>query len=102
MSLLPLPLSPSLSPSLPLYLPLSLTLLSQSLSNASRDEAGVKLLHEYYNQLSLVAKRFIHPSMKHGLAFIWYVVACTLSIASFPSSILRATLKVWNGNGIWE
>ena len=59
-------LSPIFPPSLPLF-------FSQSLSNASRDEAGIKLLHEYYNQLQLVAKRFIHPSMKHGLAFIWYV-----------------------------
>ena len=75
-----------------LSLSLSFSLSSQSLSNVSRDEAGVKLVHEYYNQLQLVSKRFIHSSMKHGLAFIWYVD--TLSVTSFPISIPRTAIRV--------
>lgn len=46
--------------------------LRESLSAVTRDEAGIVALCEYYNQLQLVGKRFLHPRIRHGIAFTWY------------------------------
>ena len=43
----------------------------QSVSEVTRDEAGIETLCEYYNQLQLVGKRFLHPRIRHGIVFTW-------------------------------
>ena len=64
---------PSLSPPLPSP-PLPSPLLpSQAVATVTRDDIGIEMLYEYYNQLKLVGARLLHPSLRHGIAFVWFV-----------------------------
>ena len=66
-----LPLLPPL-PSPPLSLPYPL-LTFQAIATVTRDDIGVEMLYEYYNQLRLVGARLLHPTLRHGIAFVWLV-----------------------------
>lgn len=46
--------------------------LRYSVSSVAKDESGIEVLFEYYNQLQLMSRRFIHPNLRHGIVFIWY------------------------------
>ena len=43
----------------------------QMVSHVERSEAGIRQLQEYYSQLVLVAKRFLHPNIQYNFSFVW-------------------------------
>lgn len=70
---------PSSSPLSPPDVSLPPLLSPQAMRTPSRNEAGLELLMEYYNQLYFLDSRFFPPSKSLGVFFHWLVQL-------FPSS----------------
>ncbi|KAG2458444.1 RHPN1 protein, partial [Polypterus senegalus] len=67
--------------------------LRQAMRTPSRNEAGLDLLMEYYNQLYFLDNRFIPPNKNLGVYFHWYdsltgVPSCQRALAFEKGSVL--------------
>ncbi|KAK6490417.1 rhophilin-1 [Huso huso] len=67
--------------------------LRQAMRTPSRNEAGLELLMEYYNQLYFLDNRFFPPSKNLGVYFHWYdsltgVPSCQRALAFEKGSVL--------------
>ncbi|XP_041100514.1 rhophilin-1 isoform X2 [Polyodon spathula] len=67
--------------------------LRQAMRTPSRNEAGLELLMEYYNQLYFVDNRFFPPNKNLGVYFHWYdsltgVPSCQRALAFEKGSVL--------------
>ncbi|XP_033117233.1 rhophilin-1-like [Anneissia japonica] len=67
--------------------------LRQAIKTPSRNDAGIELLFEYYNQLYFIEHRFFPPSRHLGIYFHWYdaltgVPSVQRSVAFEKGSIL--------------
>ncbi|XP_056133774.1 rhophilin-1 [Lampris incognitus] len=67
--------------------------LRQAMRTPSRDQAGLELLMEYYNQLYYLDQRFFPPNRNLGVHFHWYdsltgVPSCQRALAFEKGSVL--------------
>ncbi|KAM4629555.1 rhophilin-1 [Polymixia lowei] len=70
-----------------------LTELRQAMRTPSRNQAGLELLMEYYNQLYYLDQRFFPPNRNLGVHFHWYdsltgVPSCQRALAFEKGSVL--------------
>ncbi|XP_014241847.1 rhophilin-2 isoform X2 [Cimex lectularius] len=67
--------------------------LRQSMRCPRRDESGIELLYQYYNQLYFVERRFFSPDRNLGIYFEWYdsftgVPSCQRTVAFEKACVL--------------
>ena len=49
-----------------------MSIILQAMRTPTRDQHGIALLFQYYNQLYFVERRFFPPDRSNGIYFEWY------------------------------
>jgi BRO1-like domain. len=55
--------------------------MRQAMRTPNRDNSGISLLFQYYNQLYFIERRFFPPDRSLGIYFEWWVI---FSFSPFP------------------